>query len=175
MNAMEATHMKEISYTEAMARTAFKLSHGGAFLSVGGLTPNTMTIGWGAIGFFWNRPVLLAVVRPSRHTYGLLKASGTFTVSVPTGRDMKQALAFAGTASGRDVDKFSGHGITAAPAQKVDAPIVAECGLHFECRVRLAQDMTPDLMDPNVLKTAYPQGDLHTMFFGEILSCYETE
>ena len=175
MTAMEAMNVKEIPYTDAMARTAHKLSHGGAFLSVGGATPNTMTIGWGAIGFFWNRPVFLTVVRPSRHTHAMLSSSGTFTVSVPTARDMKQELAFAGTASGRDVNKFSGHGLTAARAQKVDAPIVQECGLHFECQVRLVQEMTPDRMEPSVLKTAYPHGDLHTMFFGEILACYETE
>jgi flavin reductase (DIM6/NTAB) family NADH-FMN oxidoreductase RutF len=175
MSATEVIFMKEISYTEAMALTTQKLTRGGAFLTVGGPTPNTMTIGWGAIGFFWNRPVFLAVVRLSRHTHGLLLNSGTFTVSVPTKNDLKQQLAFAGTASGRDVDKFSGHGLTAAPALKVDAPIVAECGLHFECRVRLMQDMTADRMDPSVLKTAYPVGDLHTMFFGEILACYETD
>jgi flavin reductase (DIM6/NTAB) family NADH-FMN oxidoreductase RutF len=172
---MEAMIVKEILYTEAMARATQKLSRGGAFLTVGGPTPNTMTIGWGSIGFFWNRPVFLAVVRFSRHTHGLLLSSGTFTVSVPGKNDLKQELAFAGTASGRDVDKFSGHGLTALPARKVDAPIVAECDLHFECRVRLMQDMTPDRMDPSVLKTAYPSGDLHTMFFGEILACYEME
>lgn len=175
MIATEVIFMKEISYTDAMALTTQKLTHGGAFLSVGGPTPNTMTIGWGAIGFFWNRPVFLAVVRQSRHTHGLLTGSGAFTISVPTKSDLKRQLAFAGTASGREVDKFSGHGLTAAPARKVDAPIVAECGLHFECQVRLMQDMTADRMDPNVLKTAYPQGDLHTLFFGEILACYETD
>lgn len=167
--------MKMIPYTEAMARATWKLSHGGVFLSVGGPTPNTMTIGWASIGFFWNRPVFMAVVRPSRHSYGLIENTGAFTVSVPTTRDLKAELAFAGTASGRDTDKFSGHGLTAAPAQAVDAPIVAECGLHFECAVRLAQPMTADQMAPEVLRSAYPQGDLHTMYFGEILKCYETD
>jgi flavin reductase (DIM6/NTAB) family NADH-FMN oxidoreductase RutF len=174
MNATEVFFMRDIPYTEAMAITTERLSHGGAFLTVGGEKPNTMTIGWGSIGFFWNRPVFMAVVRPSRHTYDMLMKSGTFTVSVPTKNPLKAELAFAGTASGRDVDKFSGHGLTAAPARKVDAPIVAECGLHFECRVLLTQDMTPDHMDERVLKAAYPNGDLHTMFFGEILACYET-
>ncbi len=174
MSATEVFFMRDIPYTEAMAIATERLTRGGAFLTVGGQTPNTMTIGWGSIGFFWNRPVFLAVVRPSRHTYDLLTQSGTFTVSVPTKNALKAELAFAGTASGRDVDKFSGHGLTAAPARMVDAPIVAECGLHFECRVRLAQDMTPERMDPDVIKTAYPRGDLHTMYFGEILACYET-
>ena len=167
--------MKEIPYTDAMAVAMQKLTHGGAFLSVAGPTPNTMTIGWASIGFFWNRPVLMAVVRKSRHTLGLLEAAGVFTVSVPTKNPLKAELAFAGTASGRDVDKFSGHGLTPARARTVDAPIVAECALHFECRVRLTQDMTPDRMDQAVLKTAYPRGDLHTMFFGEILRCYEAD
>jgi flavin reductase (DIM6/NTAB) family NADH-FMN oxidoreductase RutF len=167
--------MKDIPYTDAMAATVHKLTHGGAFLSAAGSPPNTMTIGWATIGFLWNRPVLMAVVRASRHTLGLIEAAGTFTVSVPTKAALRAELAFAGTASGRDVDKFSGHGLTPAPARAVDAPIVAECGLHFECRVRLTQAMTPDRMDPDVLKTAYPQGDLHTMFFGEILACYTTD
>lgn len=167
--------MKEILYTDAMALATRRLTRGGVFLSVGGPTPNTMTIGWASIGFFWNRPVLLAVVRPSRHTHGLLLNAGTFTVSVPVSQDLKAELAFAGSVSGRDVDKFSGHGLTAAPAQKVDAPIIRECGLHFECRVCLVQPMTDERMSPEVIRTAYPGGDLHTMFFGEILACYETE
>ncbi len=167
--------MKEVLYTDTMALTTQRLTLGGAFLSVGSPTPNVMTIGWGSIGFFWNRPVFLAVVRPSRHTHDILLQTGCFTVSVPTARDLKAELAFAGTASGRDVDKFSGHGLTAVPAQKVAAPIVKECGLHFECQVHLVQAMTEDRMSPAVLRAAYPHGDLHTMFFGEILACYETD
>jgi flavin reductase (DIM6/NTAB) family NADH-FMN oxidoreductase RutF len=167
--------VKEISYTDGMALTTQRLSHGGVFLSVGGPTPNTMTIGWASIGYFWVRPVFMVVVRPSRHTYGMLLSSGEFTVSVPMGRDLKAELSFAGTISGRDVNKFSGHGLTAIAAQKVSAPIVAECGLHYECKVRLVQPMTFDQMDPSVQRSAYPKGDVHTMFFGEILTCYETE
>ncbi len=166
--------MKEIGYIDAAAQTLRKLSRGGIFLSVGGRTPNTMTIGWASVGFFWNKPVFLAVVRKSRHTHAVLERSQEFTVSVPVACDLKEQLAFAGTTSGRDVDKFDGHGLTAAPALQVDAPIVAECGLHFECVVRLAQDMTRERMDPQVLRSAYPQGDLHTMFYGEIVRCYET-
>ncbi len=167
--------MKQISYLEAMALATDRMSHGGAFLTVGGSAPNTMTIGWGAVGFYWARPVLTVVVRPSRHTHALLEAQGSFTVSVPTADPLKQQLAFAGTASGRDVNKFDGHGLTAVPAQAVDAPIVRECGLHFECVLRLAQDMTPDRMDEGVQKAAYPKGDLHTLFFGEIVACYRTD
>lgn len=167
--------MKEISYLNAIETTTEHLQHGGVFLSVGGEAPNTMTIGWGSVGCIWNRPVFMVLVRAQRHTYDLLRAAGEFTVSVPTKNPLKQELAFAGTQSGRDFDKFTGHGISAAPAQLVKAPIVRECGLHFECRTLLTQDMTPDRMDPSIIQYTYRAGDFHTMFFGEILRCYSTD
>lgn len=167
--------MKEISYLNAIETTTEHLQHGGVFLSVGGEAPNTMTIGWGSVGCIWNRPVFMVLVRAQRHTYDLLRAAGEFTISVPTKNPLKQELAFAGTQSGRDFDKFTGHGISAAPAQLVNAPIVRECGLHFECRTLLTQDMTPDRMDPSIIQYTYRAGDFHTMFFGEILRCYSTD
>ena len=167
--------MKRISYLEAMAETAEHLDHGGIFLNVGGSTPNTMTIGWGWMGPCWGKNIFVVAVRPQRYTYDILKANGEFTVSVPTNNALRKELAFTGTKSGRDFNKYEGHGITAAAAQKVNAPIIAECGLHFECRVVLTQDMTADRMDPAILERHYPARDLHTMFFGEIVDCYRTD
>lgn len=167
--------MKELNYLDAMRITTEKLSGNGVFLTVGGEKPNTMTIGWASIGYMWKRPVFIALVRPQRHTYELIKAAGEFTVSVPTKALLRKELAFAGTKSGRDLDKFNGHGLTAAPAQAVNAPIIDECGLHFECKTLLTQDMTPDRMDPELTNGIYAAGDFHTMFFGEILRCYSTD
>ena len=167
--------MKEISYLEAIQATTDHLQHGGVFLTIGGETPNTMTIGWGSVGCVWSRPVFMVLVRPQRHSYEMLKTAGEFTVSVPTKNSLKDALIFAGTKSGRDFNKFDGHGITAAPAQAVSAPIVKECGIHFECRTLLTQDMTADQMDPSIIDYTYKAGDFHTMFFGEIIRCYTTD
>lgn len=167
--------MREISYLDAMREATERMQHGGAFLSVGGESPNVLTIGWGSVGYYWKKPVFTAVIRPQRHTYELLKRQGCFTVSIPTGDSLKPQLAFCGSASGANVDKFAGHGISAAPARTMDAPIVKECGLHFECVVRLVQDMTPDQMDADVLESCYPARDMHTMFFGEIVACYRTD
>ncbi len=167
--------MRTINYLDAMSETTERMAKGGVFLTVGGDVPNTMTIGWGAVGFYWRKPVFTVVVRPQRHTYELLKRAGKFTVSVPTGDPLAAQLAFAGTKSGADVNKFEGHGLTAVPAQVVDAPIVKECGLHFECVVKLTQDMTPDQMEKDVLDACYPARDMHTLFFGEIVACYRTD
>ena len=167
--------MKKIHYLEGMAEAVDRMAHGGVFLNVGGEQPNTMTIGWGWIGYCWRKPVYAVVVRPQRHTYGLIQSAGEFTVSVPTVAPLREELAFAGTQSGRDVNKFDGHGLTAVPALQVSAPIIGECGLHFECRTLLTQDMTGDRMDPRVIAAAYPEHDFHTIFFGEILECYRTD
>lgn len=167
--------MREINYLDAIRTTTEHLACGGVFLTVGGETPNTMTIGWASVGNLWNKPVFMVLVRPQRHSYEMLKRAGEFTVSVPTVNPLKKELAFAGTASGRDCDKFSGHGLTALPAQAAGAPIVGECGLHFECRTLLTQDVTPDHMAAEILESAYPARDFHTLFFGEILRCYTTD
>jgi len=167
--------MKEIGYEQALQITAEHLSDGGVFLNVGGEAPNTMTIGWATIGYIWKKPVFMALVRKQRHSHALIDAAGEFTVSVPTRNPLRSELIFAGTKSGRDYDKFSGHGITAVPAQKVGAPIIGECGLHFECRTLLTQDMDPAHMDPAIANGIYAANDFHTMFFGEILACYTTD
>ena len=168
--------MKEMNFLNVMAHATEQMGKkGGVFLTVPGEPANTMTIGWGWIGWCWYRPVFVAVVRPQRHTNPLLKQAGCFTVSVPTKGDLKEQLKTAGTLSGRDVNKFEGHGMTAVPGQKVDAPIVGECGLHFECRTILTEEMHAAGMDPEVLKRWYPENDLHEIFFGEIVACYATD
>ena len=151
-----------------------KMSKGGVFLTVPGETPNTMTIGWGWIGYCWKKPVFVAAVRPQRHTYELIKKAGCFTVSVPTDNELKAELIMAGTKSGRDINKFEGHGITAVQGQQVNAPIVKECTLHFELRTRLVQEMTEDRMDPEMSARVYPMKDFHTIVFGESVDIDET-
>lgn len=167
--------MKRINYLEALAETADKLAHGGVFLTVGGETPNTMTIGWAFMGPSWQKKIFAVLVRPQRHTFEMIKKAGEFTVSVPTVNPLREQLAFAGTKSGRDVNKFEGHGLKAVPAQQVGAPIVGECGLHFECKIVHTQEMTGDRMDGLMHDKCYPEDDYHTIFFGEIVDCYRTD
>jgi len=167
--------VKEVNYLDVMGYTVEKMSRGGVFLSVPGDVPNTMTIGWGWIGYCWKKNVFAVVVRPQRHTFELIKQAGCFTVSVPTGKALSGELLYAGTRSGRNENKFEGHGLTAAPAQKVDAPIVAECGLHFECRTVMTAPMPANTMQTDMLEKCYPSRDMHEMFFGEIVACYATD
>lgn len=164
--------MRDIPFNEAAPLLIDRLDHGGVFLSTPG---NTMTIGWATVGTMWGKPILTVLVRPQRDTYPRITEAGNFTVSVPLPGTLLKELAFAGTASGRDTDKFSGHGLTALPAQKVSSPIVGECALHFECVTRCAQDLSGDDMDEDVLNRAYPLRDFHRLFYGEIVACYRTD
>ena len=165
---------KEISCHEAAILIDEKLP-GGIFLSTAaeGFASNTMTIGWGGLIRFFNLPVFLVPVRKTRHSHTLLEKSNVFSVSIPL-HDMKAELAFAGTKSGRDMLKFEGHGLTAAPGEKVSAPIVAECEIHLECRVIATPDFPEAALDKSLLAKWYADRDMHTLFFGEVISCYTT-
>ena len=144
----------------------------GAFLTVKyGHRLNTMTIGWGTVGILWSRPVFMVAVRDSRYTFRLIEAARDYTVSVPLSDDFRRELAFCGTRSGKDVDKFKECGLEVRDATKVETPVLDIPGLHFECRTLLRTPMSPDLMDPSLLEM-YPAKDYHTFYAGDILAAY---
>lgn len=99
-----------------------------------GWKPNLITIAW-AGSVCTDPPMLSIAVRPDRYSHAIIKTTGEFVVNVPS---MEQAKAtdWCGVVSGRDVDKFAGTGLTPAPARKVACPMVMECPLNIECRVR---------------------------------------
>lgn len=166
--------MKEVNYLEYADKAIEVLSKGAFLTTAADGQVNTMTIAWGSIGFVWAKPVFMAMVRPSRHTYQLIEKSGEFTVSIPL-NDMQQALALCGTKSGRDMDKMAAAGLSTLPGQKVSTPAIAGCGLHFECKVLYKQAMTSENLETEINSKKYGTGDYHTLYFGEIVSAYTEE
>ncbi|NLP24404.1 MAG: flavin reductase family protein [Syntrophomonadaceae bacterium] len=148
----------------------------GAFLSVraNGIA-NTMTIGWGMMGFIWRKPILMVMVRFSRHTYGLMEASDTFTVSFPSSDQYKELLAQVGQLSGRDIDKFKDLHIPIQEAQTVDGSVIDNCGLTIECRTLYKQAMNPNDLDEEIRTNYYADDDYHMLYFGEVLACYHND
>lgn len=167
---------QDVPLAQAAEEITYRLQHGGIFLTTCTKDgkPNTMTIGWGGVGCFFNKPMVFVPVRTSRYTFHLLNESWEFTLSVPL-HNMKAQLAFAGTMSGRDVDKFIDHGLTATQSLGVAAPIIQECELHLECRVVASPALTPDVVVKPMVDRWYPDSDMHTLFFGEIIHCYYTK
>ena len=63
-----------MNFYENLEDAMKNLTTRGAFLTVkNNQGVNTMTISWGYIGFSWNKPYFVAMVRPQRYTYEFLK------------------------------------------------------------------------------------------------------
>lgn len=143
-----------------------------------GDTLNTMTIGWGKIGIEWNRPVFIAYVRETRHTKTMLEENGEFTVNIPYGQVDPQILAYCGTRSGRDTDKFRDLGLTLVDSDIVSVPGIAQLPLTLECRVIYRQKQDLSVLPPEILDRFYPVAgehdfrDYHIAYYGEILNAY---
>ncbi len=133
--------------------------------------PNVMTIGWMTGGVVWGKPLLCVFVRPSRYTYSRLEQVGEFTVNVLP-PEFEEALQVCGMLSGRDVDKFERTGLRPAPPQKVRVPIVEQGVIHYECRVVHKNDVDPQFSAEEILTSVYRQGDLHRIYYGEVVAAY---
>lgn len=165
--------MKKLNEFEIVP-AVMKQIQGGAFLTVAAKRQkNVMTIGWALVGILWQKTVMMVAVRNSRHTFGLIEEADSFTVSVPT-KDMKKELEFCGTMSGRAVDKFKKCRLATRKAKKVSSPVLDIPGYHYECRRLYKSALNPKMLDKE-LEDLYPKKDYHTLYFGEIVACYQTE
>lgn len=131
---------------------------------------NTMTASWGTMGILWGKQVAFCFVRPTRHTYGFMEESDTFTLSFfPDG--YRDALNYCGSHSGRDVDKAAETGLK---------PIDFDGGVSFEqarvvlvCKKIYFDDFDPaKFLDPSI-EGCYPKKDYHRLYIGEITAAYE--
>jgi len=166
--------MKDLNYM-AIAEDAIKRIKKGAFLTVkAGNKLNTMTIGWATFGFIWQKPIMMVAVRSSRHTFGIIEAAGDFTVTVPRG-DMDKEIALCGSKSGRAMDKLKTAGLETSKGMKVVSPIIKTPGYHYECKIVYKSAMNPAYLDKNYDTSLYPLKDYHTLYFGELMACYETD
>jgi len=160
--------------TDFLARAGeiISLIEKGAFLTAkaAGMC-NTMTIGWGMMGVCWRKPVLMVAVRNSRHTFQIMEAAEDFTVSMPSG-NLRDEIFYCGTKSGREVNKFEECDLKIAAGRQVDSPIIDTPGLHVECVIAFKTAMQPGNL-ASKFHGLYPQKDYHTLYFGEIVACYE--
>ena len=94
---------------------------------------NVLTVAW--TGTVCSNPPMVSIsVRPERYSYRLLKETGEFVINLTT-EELVYAVDYCGVKSGRDTDKFKEMKLTALPAEKVRAPIIAESPVDIECRV----------------------------------------
>lgn len=94
---------------------------------------NVLTVAW--TGVINTKPPMTYIsVRPTRHSYGIIKESGEFVINLTTSK-MVQETDFCGVKSGKETDKIKKCGLHLAEAAAVKAPVIEESPLSLECRV----------------------------------------
>jgi flavin reductase (DIM6/NTAB) family NADH-FMN oxidoreductase RutF len=166
--------MKRIDYMAVADKAMIQIKKG-VFLTVkSGEDINTMTIGWATIGYVWRKPIIMVAVRFSRHTFSIIEMAEDFTISIPSS-DMKKEIMFCGTKSGRDYNKFRECNLQISNSQKVITPIIKVPGLHYECKIVYKSAMDPAYLNKDYDTALYPEKDYHTLYFGQIVDCYELD
>ncbi len=169
--------MKKIEFN-AYGKEILEQLQKGAFLTVKDKDGkvNTMTIAWGSLGFMWNKPIFTAMVRYSRFTYDLIENADDFTVSFPLNNQLKKELAFCGSKSGKEIDKFAACNLTALKGMDTNTPIIKECDLHIECKIVYKQAMEEKaIIDKEIKEKKYANEDYHVLYYGEIRGVYLQE
>ena len=96
-------------------------------------TSNIITIAWtGIVNTI--PPKTYISVRPSRHSYNLIKESREFAINLTTSALVRHAD-YCGIYTGAKVDKFQKCSLTKEPATEISCPLIAESPLSLECKV----------------------------------------
>jgi flavin reductase (DIM6/NTAB) family NADH-FMN oxidoreductase RutF len=117
---------------------------------------NIITVAW--TGIINTNPAMVYIsVRPTRHSYNIIKESGEFVINLTT-KDLARATDWCGVKTGAKVDKFKEMKLTKEKAEFVKAPMIKECPVSVECRVKEVKELGS-----------------HHMFMAEVLAIHADE
>ena len=120
-------------------------------------TPNAMTAAW-SVTCCMQPPCVGVAVRRERLTRANIERTGAFTINVPS-TSQAAPVDYVGIVSGKDEkDKLERIGMRAERADRVDAPLLVDCPVCIECRVK----------DSLAIGT-------HTWFVGEVVETHVEE
>ena len=86
------------------------------------------------------------------------------------------SLAACGKKNEQPQEPEQNNTVTETPEEPeaVSVPGILQCPLTLECKVLYRREQDPALIPQDILDKAYgPQGDYHTVYYGEIVSAYE--
>ena len=100
---------------------------------------NIITVAW--TGILNTDPATVYIsVRPTRHSYNLIKESGEFVINL-TNRELAYATDWCGVKTGAKVDKFKEMRLTKQKANFVKCPMIKESPVSVECKVREIKEL----------------------------------
>ncbi len=129
---------------------------------------NGMTASWGSVGCLWNMNIATIFIRDSRFTKEMLDATETFSVNFFEEGKMKAAMGYLGKVSGRYEDKLASARLTVN--HQCETAFLDESNFVLICRKLSATRLTEEsFLDPSIKENFYKDGDMHTMYIGEIM------
>lgn len=112
---------------------------------------NIITVAW--TGILNTDPAMVYIsVRPTRHSYKIIKETGEFVINLTTENLVKQTD-WCGVRSGDKYDKFKEMNLHKEKANFVKCPLIKESPVSIECKVKEIHELGS-----------------HHMFIGEVLS-----
>ncbi len=94
---------------------------------------NIMSMSWHTMMEF-TPPLIGCVIGGEHYTFDILKKTKECVIAIPAAKLAKKVVRV-GSVSGKYVDKFATIGLTAEPAARVRAPLIAECFANIECKL----------------------------------------
>jgi len=183
VSAQEENGFKKFDVKEDFTENGFQWFRDAELVAAGDKEKhNAMTIGWGATGILWRKPVFSVYIHRSRYSKHIFDAAEYFSVCILTGENREahlDALKYLGSVSGRDEDKIAGaaqRGLSWASATLGEdgegprIPYFAESDYVVLCRKMGQTDYNLDTMSPDAPVYGWYQRDgVHTVYEGEIL------
>ena len=95
---------------------------------------NVRTMSWHMMVDF-EPPLIACIVSEGDYSYAALCATRECVIAIPA-VELAGKVVEIGNSSGRDIDKFAAFGLTKIKAKRVGAPLIAECFVNLECKVK---------------------------------------
>lgn len=111
---------------------------------------NILTIAW--TGIICTDPAMTYIsIRKERYSYDIIKSSGEFVINLASS-DLAKVVDFCGVRSGKNIDKFKECNLTKEKATEVSVPMIKECPINIECRVKEIKELgTHDMFIAEIL------------------------
>ncbi len=115
--------------------------------------PDVMPAGWCMI-CSGTPPMMAVAVGKTRYTHRCIEQTGEFVLAW-AGEGQGELVAYTGSHSGGDVDKFEAMNIATSPPAATNVPLIEGCVAHLECK----------------LHQQVEAGD-HSIFVGEVVAAH---
>lgn len=111
---------------------------------------NILTVAW--TGIICTDPAMTYVsIRKERYSYDIIKSSGEFVINLASS-DLARTVDFCGVKSGKTIDKFKECHLTKEQGSEISAPMIKECPINIECRVKEIKELgTHDMFIAEIL------------------------